>query len=79
MLINKGMGLQPTTWNKFFEPDQKKLPIQPDFKNEVAFAFLKTALSTIPILSAPHLQGPKLKVNVYFHLVNKQLSGFSFP
>ena len=77
-------GLQPTTCNfqvapeQKSEPNQKKLSVHPDFENEVAFAFLKTTLCTKPILNAPHLQGPKSNIHVYFHLVNEQLSGVSF-
>ena len=40
---------------------------------KISEKFLEGCLSTKPILSAPHLQGPKSNVNVHFHLVNKHL------
>ena len=60
----------------FFNPIENCCPPAQFWKNH-CHCILEGHLSTNPMLSALHLQGPKSNIYVHFHWVNKQLIGIS--
>ena len=67
MWIRGGEAARPEIPD-FFEPDRKLLPVHPpDFKKHHCPFILEGHLSTNPIWSALHLQGPKSNIYVHFH------------
>jgi hypothetical protein len=71
-----GAAAQKVT--EIFGRARKPLPAPPDLQKNHWPCILEGHFSTNPILSAPHVQGPKSNIYVHFQQVNKQLTGISF-
>ncbi len=75
--VDLGMGDACPEYSNFSGPDRKLVHACPPEKNHCPCIF-EGHLSTNPILSAMHLQGPKSNLYLHFHWVNKQLTRTSF-